>query len=259
MLKGETTDDSIVRRVSAAEIQALVVVQVRALMQQPELVFGTWMAARTEMPDLTEAEVQASLSGSSRCGTNCSRRSGRGSCGGWSSELWWGRTGRTSASGSRGWPAWFGTSGARRQRRERGGAYHGAGAARDPAPDRDARRWCRRPARRTARMVRTRADPALLKALARAFRWQRLLDEGRYGSISELALAEHLERGYLGRVLSYVVAAGVVEAIINGRQGEGRDLPELMGVCRTSGVTADDGPNWTFGIWPAAAGSLRRG
>ncbi len=43
----------------------------------------------------------------------------------------------------------------------------------------------------------TRADPALVKALARAFRYQRLLDEGRYASISEMAAAERIERGYL--------------------------------------------------------------
>ncbi|WP_233256291.1 hypothetical protein [Falsiroseomonas bella] len=36
----------------------------------------------------------------------------------------------------------------------------------------------------------TRADPASVKALARAFRYQKLLDEGRYGSISEMAAAE---------------------------------------------------------------------
>ena len=44
-----------------------------------------------------------------------------------------------------------------------------------------------------------RADPALLKALARAFRWRRLLDEGRYSSLSKLAAAERIERGNLGR------------------------------------------------------------
>ena len=42
--------------------------------------------------------------------------------------------------------------------------------------------------------VTTRADPALVKALARAFRYQRMLDEGRYASISEIAAAERLER-----------------------------------------------------------------
>lgn len=46
--------------------------------------------------------------------------------------------------------------------------------------------------------VTTRADPALVNALARAFRYQSLLDEGRYASISEMAEAERIERGYLG-------------------------------------------------------------
>ncbi len=43
--------------------------------------------------------------------------------------------------------------------------------------------------------------PALVKALARAFRYQRLLDKGRYASISEMAAAEKIERGYLGTLL----------------------------------------------------------
>ena len=35
--------------------------------------------------------------------------------------------------------------------------------------------------------ARTRADPAMVKALARAFRWKRSLEDGRYASISEIA------------------------------------------------------------------------
>ena len=46
--------------------------------------------------------------------------------------------------------------------------------------------------------IPTRADPAMVKALAWAFRYQWLLDEGRYASISEMAVAEKIERGYLG-------------------------------------------------------------
>ena len=46
-----------------------------------------------------------------------------------------------------------------------------------------------------------RTDPALVKALGRAFRYQRMLDEGRYGSITEMAAAERIDRGYLGRIL----------------------------------------------------------
>ncbi len=62
VLKGDAAgDDSIVRRVSAAEIEAAVVDQVRALLRQPEIVVGTWRAARREAPDVTEGEVQDAL------------------------------------------------------------------------------------------------------------------------------------------------------------------------------------------------------
>ena len=78
-------------------------------------------------------------------------------------------------------------------------------------------------------LVQTRADPALLKALARAFRWQRMLDETRYESISELAAAERIERGYLGKVLQLtLLAPALVEAIVNGRQGPETTLPGLI-------------------------------
>jgi hypothetical protein len=63
VLKGDAAaeDDSIVRRVSAAEIEAAVVDQVRALLRQPEIVVGTWLAARVEAPELTEMEVGDAL------------------------------------------------------------------------------------------------------------------------------------------------------------------------------------------------------
>jgi hypothetical protein len=62
VLKGDAAaDDGMVRRVSAAEIEAAVVGQVRALLRQPELVVGTWLAARTGTPAMTEAEVRDAL------------------------------------------------------------------------------------------------------------------------------------------------------------------------------------------------------
>jgi len=77
--------------------------------------------------------------------------------------------------------------------------------------------------------VTSRADPALVKALARAFRYQRLLDEGRYASISEMATAERIERGYLGTLLRLtLLAPDLVEALLGGRQQEGMSLPRLM-------------------------------
>ncbi|WP_368414492.1 recombinase zinc beta ribbon domain-containing protein, partial [Falsiroseomonas sp.] len=49
------------RRLPAGEIEGLVMEQVRALLRQPEVVVGTWRAARAEVPDLTEAEVRDAL------------------------------------------------------------------------------------------------------------------------------------------------------------------------------------------------------
>src|SRR3954452_1522037 len=95
----------------------------------------------------------------------------------------------------------------------------------------------RRPGRKTVVMpvqegtttVATRADPALVKALARAFRYQRLLDEGRYASISEMAEAERIERGYLGSLLRLtLLAPDLVDAVLDGRQPAEMTLPGLM-------------------------------
>ena len=81
----------------------------------------------------------------------------------------------------------------------------------------------------------TRADPALVKALARAFRYQRLLAEERYASISEMAAAERVERGYLGRILQLtLLAPDIVEAILDGRTPDGVIFPRLMGPLPTS-------------------------
>jgi hypothetical protein len=49
------------RRLPAGEIEGLVMTQVRALLRQPEVVVGTWRAAREEAPDVTEDEVREAL------------------------------------------------------------------------------------------------------------------------------------------------------------------------------------------------------
>jgi hypothetical protein len=77
--------------------------------------------------------------------------------------------------------------------------------------------------------IPTRADPAVVKALARAFRYQRLLDEGRYASISEMAAAERIERGYLGSLLRLtLLAPALVEGLMKGTAMAGPTLPELL-------------------------------
>ena len=55
--------------------------------------------------------------------------------------------------------------------------------------------------------IATHADPAMVKALARAFRWKRMLDDGRYASISEIAAAEKIDRGYVGSILRLTLLA----------------------------------------------------
>ena len=75
----------------------------------------------------------------------------------------------------------------------------------------------------------TRADPALVKALARAFRYQKLLDEGRYASISEMATGERIERGYLGTLLRLtLLAPDLVETILGGTQPDSLELRQLF-------------------------------
>jgi hypothetical protein len=50
-------------------------------------------------------------------------------------------------------------------------------------------------------------DRALLKALARAHRWQRMLEEGRLATLAELAEAERISRSYVCRVLRLTLLA----------------------------------------------------
>jgi hypothetical protein len=80
-----------------------------------------------------------------------------------------------------------------------------------------------------AAAVTSRADPAIVKALARAHRWQRMLDDGRYSSISEMAEAEGIERGYLGSILRLtLLAPDLVEALLNGCAPVNLTLPRLL-------------------------------
>jgi hypothetical protein len=72
-------------------------------------------------------------------------------------------------------------------------------------------------------------DSTLVKALARAFRWRRTLESGRYGTIKELATAERINESYVCRVLRLtLLAPEIVEAVLDGRQAPALQLPQLM-------------------------------
>jgi len=73
------------------------------------------------------------------------------------------------------------------------------------------------------------ADSTLVKALARAFRWRRMLEAGRYGTLNELAAAEKINSSYVSRLLRLtLLSPDIVEAILDGRQPDGMTLPGLM-------------------------------
>lgn len=65
-----------------------------------------------------------------------------------------------------------------------------------------------------------RTDSTLVKALARAFRWKRMLESGEFATIAELAEREGIAPSYMTRVLRLsLLAPDIVEAILDGRQG----------------------------------------
>ena len=65
-------------------------------------------------------------------------------------------------------------------------------------------------------------DGALVKALARAHRWRRLLEGGRFGTLADLADAERISRSYVCRVLRLtLLAPDIVERILDGRPTAG--------------------------------------
>ncbi len=72
------------------------------------------------------------------------------------------------------------------------------------------------------------ADNTLVKALARAFRWKRMLESGEFATIAELAEREGIASAYMTRVLRVtLLAPEIVEAILEGRQSRGMTLEAL--------------------------------
>jgi hypothetical protein len=65
--------------------------------------------------------------------------------------------------------------------------------------------------------TRPQPDGVLVKALARAWRWQKLLDKGVYASVTEIAEAERISKSYVSRILRLaLLAPDIVEAILGG-------------------------------------------
>ena len=76
---------------------------------------------------------------------------------------------------------------------------------------------------------RPRVDNAMVKALARAFRWRKMLDEGVHATLEDLARAKGVNATYVSRVLRLtLLAPEIVEAILDGRQPAELQLDDLL-------------------------------
>jgi hypothetical protein len=76
---------------------------------------------------------------------------------------------------------------------------------------------------------RARVDSAMVKAIARAYRWRKMLESGIHATIAEIAAAEKINESYVGRVLRLtLLAPDIVEAILGGRQSADLQLDDLL-------------------------------
>ena len=77
--------------------------------------------------------------------------------------------------------------------------------------------------------VTRHVDNAMVKVIARAFRWREMLENGTYATIREIAAAEKVNESYVGRVLRLtLLAPDMVEAILGGRQPAVLQLDQLL-------------------------------
>ena len=73
-------------------------------------------------------------------------------------------------------------------------------------------------------------DIPMIKTLGKAFYWQRLLDEGKYATTTDLARALKLETGWVAEVLRMAnLAPDIVEAILEGTQPRHLNLHTIRG------------------------------
>ena len=62
-------------------------------------------------------------------------------------------------------------------------------------------------------------DYTFISALGKAFSWQRMLDEGKYQTPTELAEKEKVEVTHMYRVMRLtLLAPDIIEAVLNGKQ-----------------------------------------
>jgi hypothetical protein len=76
---------------------------------------------------------------------------------------------------------------------------------------------------------RPRVDNAMVKALARAFRWRKMLDEATHATIEDLATSKRIAKTYVSQVLRLtLLAPEIVDSILGGRQPAELQLEDLL-------------------------------
>lgn len=72
-------------------------------------------------------------------------------------------------------------------------------------------------------------DNTMVKSIARAFRWQRLLENGTYTCLDDIARSEKISPSFLSRYYRLVLLApDIVESILDGRQSAQLTVKELL-------------------------------
>ena len=70
---------------------------------------------------------------------------------------------------------------------------------------------------------------ALVQALGRAFSWLDAIENGEFGSVTELAKALDMDNSYVVRILKLTtLAPDIIEAILNGEEPSGLSLARLI-------------------------------
>lgn len=79
-------------------------------------------------------------------------------------------------------------------------------------------------------MTQDTINSTLLKAIARAFRWQKLLENGQYSCLNDIAIAEKMDLSRVGKLARLtLLAPDIVEAILEKRQPDELMLQQLIG------------------------------
>ena len=219
-----------IRSVPAGDVEAAVIGQIRALLRAPEVVVRVWRAAYLEDQGIDEREVVEALQRlDPLMGPALPGRAGAHPA----------AVGRTRCRQT-GQPR-DQAAGRRHQQRRGGPAPPGAGedgGVSEISLSSDGSTitvflpmaWRRRGGRKVivappgseAWAPPPKIDSVLVKALARAHRWRRLLEERRYGTLADLADTERISRSYVCRVLRLtLLAPDIVERILDGRPTAG--------------------------------------